>query len=117
MRYGKEEAHQEAAAASSTCGTWGAARQKPGRVVVRHFCDWLLCTRVDNATTTQITRRFGRCQARKSANARRRERGSVSQLLSSIEVVGGNRRFWLKLPRTLLAWSSQLWRGRSREPG
>ena len=43
MRYGKGEAHQKAAAASSTCGSEGAARPKPGRVIVRHFCDWLLC--------------------------------------------------------------------------
>jgi hypothetical protein len=31
-------------------------------------------------------------------------RGSVSQLLSSIEAIGGDRGFWLKLPRTSLAW-------------
>jgi hypothetical protein len=44
-------------------------------------------------------------------------RRSVSQLLSSIENVGGNRGFWLKLPRTSLVWPSQLRRGRSGEPG
>lgn len=34
---------QEAPNALSTYGTWGTARQKPGRVVLRHFCNWLLC--------------------------------------------------------------------------
>ena len=43
MYCGKGETHQEAPNASSACGTWGIARQRPGRVVVRHFCDWLLC--------------------------------------------------------------------------
>jgi hypothetical protein len=38
-------------------------------------------------------------------------RGFASQLLSSIEAGGGDRGFWLKLPRTSLAWSSQLRRG------
>jgi hypothetical protein len=37
--------------------------------------------------------------------------GSASQLLSSIEAGGGDREFWLKLPRTSLARSSQLRRG------
>jgi hypothetical protein len=32
-------------------------------------------------------------------------RGSASQLLSSIEAGGGDRGFWLKLPRTSLARS------------
>jgi len=32
-------------------------------------------------------------------------RGSASQLLSSIESYRGDRGFWLKLPRTSLAWS------------
>jgi hypothetical protein len=43
MGCGKGETHQEAPNASPTCGTRGTARQKPGRVVVRHFCDWPLC--------------------------------------------------------------------------
>ena len=43
MCCGHGETHQEAPDASSTCGTWGSARQKPGRVVVRHFCDWPSC--------------------------------------------------------------------------
>ncbi len=34
----RRETHYEAAAALSICG---AARQKPGRVILRHFCDWL----------------------------------------------------------------------------
>jgi hypothetical protein len=34
---------------SSTCGIWGVARQKPGRVVVRHFCDWLLYPNVQTS--------------------------------------------------------------------
>lgn len=34
----RKETHYEAAAALSICG---AARQKPGRVILRHFCDWL----------------------------------------------------------------------------
>lgn len=38
---GQGETHQEAADASFTCKTYGAARQEPGRVV-RHFCYWLL---------------------------------------------------------------------------
>jgi hypothetical protein len=38
-------------------------------------------------------------------------RGFASQLLSSIEAGRGDRGFWLKLPRTLLARSSQLRRG------
>jgi hypothetical protein len=42
MFCGKGKTHQDAPHASSTCGTWGTARQKTGRVVVRHFCDWLL---------------------------------------------------------------------------
>ncbi|PMD16010.1 hypothetical protein NA56DRAFT_709393 [Hyaloscypha hepaticicola] len=32
----KGQTHQET---PSTSSTWGAARQKPGRVVVRHFCN------------------------------------------------------------------------------
>jgi hypothetical protein len=44
-------------------------------------------------------------------------RGSVSQLPSSIKAGGGDHGFWLKLPRTSLAWPSQLRRGRSGEPG
>jgi hypothetical protein len=42
MCCGNGETHQEAPNASSTCSTWGTARQKTGRVAVRHFCDWLL---------------------------------------------------------------------------
>lgn len=70
------------------------------------------------ATTRQIARGSGRCRARNSANARRTcssrgftVRGFTSQLLSSIEAGGGDRGFWLKLPRTSLARSSQLRRG------
>jgi hypothetical protein len=44
-------------------------------------------------------------------------RGSTLQLLSSIGARGGDRGFWLKLPRISLARSSQLRRGRSGEPG
>jgi hypothetical protein len=84
------------------------ASQSPGRPAARDG---------DGATTRQIARRLGRCRARNSANARQIVRGSASQLLSSIEVVEGDRGFWLKLPRTLLARSSQLRRGRSGEPG
>lgn len=40
MCCGKRETHQEAPDASSTNS---AARKKSGRVVVRHFRDWLLC--------------------------------------------------------------------------
>ncbi|KAI9854113.1 MAG: hypothetical protein M1813_001556 [Trichoglossum hirsutum] len=36
MRYSMRGAYQEATDTSSACG---AARQKPGRVIVRHFCD------------------------------------------------------------------------------
>jgi hypothetical protein len=72
------ETHQEAPHTSSTCGTWGTARQQPGRVVVRHFCDWLWCCNEgkpcprllslrstlqrggDGATTRQIARGSGR---------------------------------------------------------
>jgi hypothetical protein len=43
MCCGSGETHQEAPDASSTCGTWGSARQKPDRVIVRHFCDWPSC--------------------------------------------------------------------------
>jgi hypothetical protein len=43
----------------------------------------------DGATTRQIARKLGHCKARNSANARQLAGGSaVSQLLSSIEVVG-----------------------------
>lgn len=41
MRPGNREIHCEAAVASSNCSTWGTTRPRPGRVVVRHFCDWL----------------------------------------------------------------------------
>jgi hypothetical protein len=75
------------------------ASQSPGRLAVRDG---------DGATTRQIAKRLGRCQARNSANTRRIVRGSASQLLSSIEVVESDRGFWLKLPHALLAWSSQL---------
>jgi hypothetical protein len=40
MRYGIRGAHQEAVDTSSACG---AARQKPGCIIVRHFCDWIVC--------------------------------------------------------------------------
>ena len=43
MCCGNGETHQEAPNASFTCSNWGTARQKPGRIVLRHFCDWLLC--------------------------------------------------------------------------
>jgi hypothetical protein len=43
MRYGMKGAHQEAADTPSACG---AARQKSGRVIVRHFCDWSVLQRV-----------------------------------------------------------------------
>jgi hypothetical protein len=43
MCCGNGKTHQEAPNASSTCGTQGAVRKKPGCVVVGHFCDWLLC--------------------------------------------------------------------------
>jgi hypothetical protein len=134
MCHGQRGAHQEAANASSTCGTWDIARQKPGRVVVRHFCDWLLCPNVQTSPRhlslqkallwgTVMVRRRGKLQESLDAAKlvtrpmRVNLRGSASQLLSSIEVVGGDRRFWLKPARTLLAWSSQLLRGRSGEPG
>ncbi len=41
----------------------------------------------------------------------------TSQLLSSIKAGGYDRGFWLKLPCTSLAWSSQLQYGQSGEPG
>ncbi|CAM6005563.1 unnamed protein product [Sphagnum balticum] len=84
------------------------ASQSPGRPAVRDG---------DSATTRQIARRFGHCKARNSANARQLVRRSVSQLLSSIKAVRGDCGFWLKLPRTSLAWLSQLRRGRSGKPG
>jgi hypothetical protein len=90
MCCGKGGTHQEAPNASFTCSTWGTARQKPGRVVLRHFCDWLCVLQRgqalstaslsperaavrggDSATTRQIARGSGRCRARNSANARR----------------------------------------------
>ena len=45
MCYGMRGAHQEAADTLSTCGMTrqGAARQKPDRVIGRHFCDWAVC--------------------------------------------------------------------------
>jgi hypothetical protein len=83
MCCGKGETHQDAPNASFTCSTWGTARQKTGRVVLRHFCDWLLCCNEgrplstasqsperaavrggDGATTRQIARGSGRCRAR-----------------------------------------------------
>jgi hypothetical protein len=39
MCYSMRRAHQEAADTSAR----GAARQKPGCVTVRHFCDWIVC--------------------------------------------------------------------------
>jgi hypothetical protein len=82
--------HQDAPNASFTCSTWGTARQKPGRVILRHFCDWPVycnegrpCPRRlslperavgrggDCATTRQIARGSGRYRARNSVNARR----------------------------------------------
>jgi hypothetical protein len=45
MRYGMRGAYQEAADTSSACG---AARQKPGRVIVRQFCDWIVCDKLRN---------------------------------------------------------------------
>jgi hypothetical protein len=74
----------------------------------------------NSAITRQIIRRFRHCKARNSANARQAYEGigvTAAQLLSSIEAIGGDRGFWLKLPRTSLAWPSQLRRGRSGEPG
>ncbi len=35
----KGETHQKAPNVSFTCGTWGTARQKPDRVILRHFCN------------------------------------------------------------------------------
>ncbi|KAI9764660.1 MAG: hypothetical protein M1840_008157 [Geoglossum simile] len=40
MRHDMRKAHQEAADTSSACGV---ARQKPGRVIVRRFCDRIVC--------------------------------------------------------------------------
>jgi hypothetical protein len=95
MCCGKGGTHQEAPNESFTC-TWGTPRQKSDHVILRHFCDWLLCSEGrlcprpsllperavvrggDGATTRQIARGSGRCRARNSANARRtRMRGSA----------------------------------------
>ncbi|KAG9243305.1 hypothetical protein BJ878DRAFT_125458 [Calycina marina] len=79
----------EAPNASCTCSTGGTTRQKPGCIIVRHFCDWLLtlqrgqaestasqsperaAVRGGDGATRQIARGSGRCRARSSANARR----------------------------------------------
>jgi hypothetical protein len=137
MCCGKGETHQDAPNASFTCSTWGTARQKPGRVVLRHFCDWLLCCNEGRPCPRRLSLRSAlQCEAvMVRRRGRLREgldavelvtqsmrgghvRGSASQLLSSIEAGGGDDRgFWLKLPRTSLARSSYLRRGRSGEPG
>jgi hypothetical protein len=70
---------QEAPDASSTCGTCGTARQKPGRVIVRYFCHWPWCCNEgrpcprplshrstlqrggDGATTREVARGSGHC--------------------------------------------------------
>lgn len=107
MCCGNGETHQEAPNASSTCGTQGTARQKQGRAVVRHFCDWLLCCNEGRPCPRRLSlrsalqceavmvRRRGRLregldavelvtQAMRDVSAR----GSASQLLNSIEAVG-----------------------------
>jgi hypothetical protein len=123
MCCGKGETHEDAPNTSFTYSTWGTARQKTGRVVLRHFCDWLLCCNegrpcpryLSLRSTLQceavIVRRRGRLREGLDAvelvtRSMRggHVRGSVSQLLSSIETGVGDRGFWLKLPRTC-------WRG------
>src|SRR5947207_24363 len=42
MRYGTRGAHQE----SYRMPRRSAARQKPGRIIMRHFCDWTVCCNV-----------------------------------------------------------------------
>jgi hypothetical protein len=130
MCCGNGETHQEAPDALSTRGTWGIARQKPGRVVVRHFCHWpLYCNKGrpgprplshrssgNGAITRQIARGSGRCRARNSANTRRTCEGIRIVAAQQHRSCRGDRGFWLELPGTSLARSSQL-RGRSGEPG
>jgi hypothetical protein len=138
MCCGNGESRQEAPNASSTCGTWGTARQKPGRVVVRHFCDWPLCYNEGRYCPRRLSLR-GALQweaVMVRLGGRLREgldavelvtrpmrgghaRGSASRLFSSIEARGGDRGFWLKLPGTSLArsFSAAAWpiRGAWRE--
>ena len=71
----------------------------------------------DSATTRQIARGSGRCRARNSANARRTCEGIRIIAAQQHRSCRGDRGFWLKLPRTSLARSSQLRRGRSGKPG
>jgi hypothetical protein len=124
MCCGKGETHQDAPKASFTCGTWGTARQKPGRVVVRHFCDWPLCCNEGRLCPRRLSLQSAlQCEAvmvRRRGGLREgldavelvtrpmrggHVRGPASQLLSSIEAGVGDRGFWLKLPRTSLARS------------
>ena len=51
MRYGMREAYQEAANTSSACST---ARQKSGRVIVRHFYNWFVCFNVYKPRNTPV---------------------------------------------------------------
>jgi hypothetical protein len=64
MRPGNRGTHYEAAAASSNCGTWGTARQRPGRVVVRHFCDWSCCYNACRLSPRHLSLRRRCCEGR-----------------------------------------------------
>jgi hypothetical protein len=80
--HGQRGAHQEAANASSTCGTWGVARQKPGRVVVRHFCNWLLCPSVQTSP-----RHLSLQKALLWGTVMVRRRGKLQESLDAAELV------------------------------
>jgi hypothetical protein len=68
---GRRETHQEAL---DTSPTGGAVRQKPGRVIVRHFRDWLLWCKVcrPSLATSQSPRVSG-MRINKNATARQIE--------------------------------------------
>jgi hypothetical protein len=91
MCRGKGETHQEAADASSTCGTWGRSEAEArlrrreaflrlavmlqrgqARSTASHSLEYLVVRGGDGATTRQITRGSGRCPARNLANVRQR---------------------------------------------
>jgi hypothetical protein len=78
------------------------ASQSPERAAVRGG---------DGATMRQIARGPGR--ARNSANARRTCEGIRITAAQQYRSCRGDRGLWLKLPRTSLARSSQMRRGRS----
>ena len=100
--------HQEAPNESFTC-TWGTARQKSDHVILRHFCDWLLCSEGrlcprpsllpegavvrggDGATTSRLREGLDAVELVTQPMRGGHVRGSASQLLNSIEAGGGGR--------------------------